>query len=203
MTWKVSYLRAVLTLSFVLTEPVGKAQQTNTPERVGQTSRTHTATTPKKHAVHPRSGSAVNLPANAVTSQAVPFNGSAGTVPHTPFTVTKQVNSSSPQLAPAGSGKKGATNGGASAGPPGFSDLIGVSQSKDGNVSDMRAGSDKQLQIVAKGQPASGSRVGTQVATVPANAIQGTPANPPKRKKAAAPRHQQQLVKFAARGGEK
>jgi hypothetical protein len=190
MTWKGLYRPAVLALSFVLTEPAGKAQQTNTPERVGQTSQTHAETTPKKHAVHPQSGSAVNLPANAVANQSVPPAGSAGKVPHAPFTVTKQVNSSSPQMAPAGSGKKGTANGEASAGAPGFSDLIGVSQSKDSNISGVRAGSDKQLQIVPKGQPASASRVSTQVATLPANAVQGTPTNPPKRKKPAAPPHQ-------------
>jgi hypothetical protein len=191
MTWKGSYLPAVLALGVVLTEPAGKAQHTNTPKRVGQTSQTHGATTPKKHPAPPPSGYAVNLPANAVTNQGVPLaTGSAGKMHYAPFTITKRVNSSSPQLAPAGSGKKGTANGGASAGSTGFSDLIGVSQSKDGNVSDMRTGSDPQTQVVPKGHSAAGSSVSTQAATLPGNAVQATPTNPPKRKKPAAPPHQ-------------
>jgi hypothetical protein len=191
MTWKGLYPPTVLALGFVLTHPAEKAQQTNTPKPVGQTSQTHGATTPKKHAAHPQPGNAVNLPANAVTNQGVPLvTGSASKVPHRPFTITKQVDSSSPQLARGGSGKKGTANGGASAGSPGFSDLTGVSQSKDGNVSNMRVGSDQQPQIVPKEQPAGGSRVSAQAATLPGNAVQATPTNPPKRKKPAAPSHQ-------------
>jgi hypothetical protein len=109
---------------------------------------------------------------------------------YTPFTITKQVNSSSPQLAPAGSGKKGTANGGPGAESTGFSDLIGVSQSKDGNISDMRTGSDPPTQVVPKGHSAGGSSVSTQAATLPGNAVQATPTNPPKRKKPAAPPHQ-------------
>jgi hypothetical protein len=60
MTWKSSYLPAVLALGFVLTGPAGKAQQT------------HGATTPKKRVPHPPSGTAVKPPANAVTNQGVP-----------------------------------------------------------------------------------------------------------------------------------
>jgi len=179
MTWKSSYLPAVLALGFVLTGPAGKAQQT------------HGATTPKKRVPHPPSGTAVKPPANAVTNQGVPpGTGSAGKVPYNPFAIHKQVNSSSPKFAQAGSGKKGTANGGASGGSSGFSDVVGVSQSKDTNVRDFRAGSDKPLQIVPKGQPAGGSRVSTQTTTVPANAIQANPTNPPKRKKPAAPPHQ-------------
>src|ERR1700730_3114612 len=191
MTWKGSSLAAVLAFGFVLLGPTGKAQHTNTPKPEGQTSQTHAPTTPKKHAAHPPSGNAVNLPVNAVTNQGVPLGaGSKGKVPHTPFTITKQVNSSAPQFAPAGSGKEGTSNGGASVGSSGFSDVIGVSQSKDTNVVDLRTGSDKQLQIVPKGQPASGSRVSTHVATVPANAVQATPTNPPKPTKPPTPPHQ-------------
>jgi hypothetical protein len=179
MTWKSSYLPAVLALGFVLSGPAGKAQQT------------HGATTPKKRVPHPPSGTAVNPPANAVTNQGVPpGTESAGKVPYNPFAITKQVNQASPQLAPTGGGKKGTANGGASGGSGGFSDVVGVSQSKDTNVSDFRAGSDKPLQIVPKGRPAAGSRVSTQAATLPANAVQATPANPPKHKKPAAPPHQ-------------
>jgi hypothetical protein len=179
MTWKSSYLPAVLALGFVLTGPAGKAQQT------------HGATTPKKRVPHPPSGTAVKPPANAVTNQSVPTGtGSAGKVPYNPFAITKQVNQASPQLASTGGGKKGTANGGASGGSGGFSDVVGVSQSKDTNVSEFRAGSDKPLRIVPKGQPASGgSRVSTQAATLPANAVQANP-NPPKRKKPAAPPHQ-------------
>lgn len=191
MTWKGSYLPVALALGFVVTQPPGNAQRTNTPKREGQTSQTHGATTSKKRAEHPPSGTAANLPSNAVTNRSVPsLTGSAGKVPHTPFAITKQVNSSSPQFAHTGSGQTGTPNGGASAGSSGFSDLVGVSQSKDGNVSDMRAGFDKQLQIVPTGQPAGGSRASTQAVTLPANAVQGTPTNPPKRKKPAAPPHQ-------------
>ena len=191
MTWKGSYRPAVLALGFVLAASAGKAQHTNTPKREGQTSQTHGATTPKKRATHPPSGSTVNVPANAVTNQGAPLvTESAGKAPHTPFTATKQVDSSSPQFARAGSGKNGTANAGASAGPGGFSEVTGVSQSKDTNVIGFRDGSDKPLQIVPKGQPAGGSRISAQVATVPANAVQATPTNPPKRKKPAAPPHQ-------------
>ena len=115
----------------------------------------------------------------------------AGKVPYNPFAITKQVNQTSPPLAPTGGGKnkKGTANGGVSGGSGGFSDVVGVSQSKDTNVSEFRAGSDKPLQIVPKGRPAAGSRVSTQAATLPANAVQANP-NPPKRKKPAAPPHQ-------------
>jgi hypothetical protein len=179
MTWKSSYLLAALALGFVLTGPAGTAQQT------------HGATTPKKRVAHPLSGTAVNPPANAVTNPGVPpGTGSAGKVPYKPFTFTKQVNQASPQLAPAGGGKKGPANGGASGGSSGFSDVVGVSQSKDTNVSDFRGGSDKPLQVVPKGPPASGSHLSTQAATLPANAVQPTPTYPPKRKKASAHPHQ-------------
>ena len=86
MTWKSSSLSAVLVLGFVLTPLVGKAQHTNTPKREGQTSPFHGATIPKKHAAHPLSGSAVNLPANAVTNQGAPLvAGEVGKVPHRPL----------------------------------------------------------------------------------------------------------------------
>ena len=179
MTWKSSYLLAVLALGFVVTEPEAKAQQT------------HGATTPKKRVPHPPSGNAVNPPANAVTNQGVPpGTGSAGKVPHTPFAIHKEVNSSSPQFAQTGSGKKGTANDGTIGGSGGFSDVAGVSQSKDTNVSNFRDGSNKPSQIVPKSQPAGGSRVSTQTATVPANAVQANPTDPPKRKKPAAPPHQ-------------
>ena len=191
MTWKGSYLRAVLALGLVLTVPAGKPQQTNTPKREGQTSQSLGATTPKKQAAHPPSGSTVNPPANAATNQSVPMvTRSAGKVQHTPFSNAKQVNSSSPQFAHTESGKTATANGGASAGSSGFSDLTGVSQSKDTNVIEFRGGSDKPLQIVPKGQAASRSRVSTQVATLPANAVQGTAINPPKREKPAEPPRQ-------------
>ena len=187
MTWKGSYLPALLALGFVVTQPPGNAQHTNVPKREGQTSQTHGATTPKKRAAKPPSGNAVNLPGDAVTNQGASLvAGSAGKVPHPPFIVTKQVNSSSPQFAHTGSGKVGTANG-ASAGSSGFSDLTGVSESKDTNVIGFRDGSTQQPQVVPKGQPASGSRVSTQAATLPANAVQATP---PKRKKPAAPPHQ-------------
>jgi hypothetical protein len=179
MTWKSSYLAAMLAVGFVLSGPAAKAQQT------------HGATTPKKRVARPPSGNAVNPPANAVTNQGVPpGTGSAGKVPHTPFAIHKQVNSSTPQFAQARSGKKGTVNGGASGGSGGFSDVVGVSQSKDTNISEFRLGSDKPLQVVPKGPPAGGSRVSTQTATLPANAIQANPTNPPKRKKPAALPHQ-------------
>ena len=191
MTWRSGYLPAVLALGFVLTGPAISAQQTNTPKRVGHNSQTHVATTPKKEAAHPQSGDAINLPADAVTNQGgPPATGNAGIAPHTPFTIAKQVNSSSSQLAPAPDGTKLNTNGGASAGSAGFSEVVGVSQSKDGNVVEFRDGSDNPLQVVPKGQAAGGSRLNTQTTTLPGNAVEATPANPPKRKKPAAPPHQ-------------
>jgi hypothetical protein len=191
MTWKNCYLLAVLAFGFVLTEPLGRAQQTNIPKREGQTSQTHGATTPKKPAAHRPSGNAVNPPSNAVTNRVVPPPAArADKVPHTPFTITKLVNSSSPQFARAGGGNQGTANGGTSTGSSGFSDLTGLSQSKDTNVIGFRDGSNQQAQVVPKGQPAGDSRVSTQAATLPANAVQGTPSNPPKRKKPAAPPHQ-------------
>jgi len=190
VTWKDSYLPAVLALGFFLTEPPGKSQQTNNLKPVGQTSQSHAATTPKKHDTHAQPGNAVNLPANAVANPSVPLvTESAGKAPHQDLALAKSVNSS-PQSDPAGSGKKGTANGGSGAGSTGFSDLIGVSQSKDSNVSDMRAGSDQQPQIPPKGQQVGGPRVSTQAATLPGNADQATPTNPPKPKKPAAPPHQ-------------
>jgi hypothetical protein len=191
MTWKDGYLLAVLALGFVLTEPMGRAQHTNVPKRQGQTSQTHGATTPKKPAAHPPAGNAVSPPSNAVTNPGVPpLTGSADKVPHTRLTITKRVNTSFPPIARAGGGKQGTANGGTSTGSSGFSDLTGVSQSHDTNVIGFRDGSNQQTQVVPKGQPAGGSRVRTQAATLPANAVQGTPTNPPKRKKPATPPHQ-------------
>jgi hypothetical protein len=179
MTWKSLHLSALLALVFVLTEPAGQAQQT------------HAATTPKKHAVHPPSGNAVTPPVNAVTNQGAPLvTGSAVKLPYAPFTITEQASSSSPQFGPAGSEKKGTANGGSSAGSSAFNDLVGVSQSKDGNVSNMRVGSDQPPQVVTKGHQAGGSSVNPQAATLPGNAVQAAPTNPPKREKQAAPPHQ-------------
>jgi hypothetical protein len=107
----------------------------------------------------------------------------AGYVPHNGYALGKTVDQSSPQLTPAGNGKKGSTSGGASAGSPGFSEVTGTSQSKDGNVIDQRAGSDKQPQIVPKGQQSGGA----QAANPAGNAVQPDPSNAPKRKKQAAP----------------
>jgi hypothetical protein len=191
VTWKDSYLPAVLALGLVLTEPLGKAQQTNTPKRLGQTSQTPAATTPKVWDAHAQPGNAVNLSANAVTNPSVPLvTESAGEAPRQDLALAKKVNSSSPQLAPAGSGKKRTANGALGTGSTGFSDLTGVSQSKDSNVSDMRVGSDQQPQTVPKGRQAGGSPISTQAAALPGNAIQATPTNPPRRKKPAAPPHQ-------------
>jgi hypothetical protein len=59
VTWKDSYLPAVLALGVFLTESPGKSQQTNNLKPVGQTSQSHAATTPKKHDTHAQAGNAV------------------------------------------------------------------------------------------------------------------------------------------------
>jgi hypothetical protein len=140
---------------------------------------------------HVKVANSASDPVPAPGGGAAPILPDGGALVHgVNFMLKSFIDSSAPQFAPAGSGKEGTSNGGASVGSSGFSDVIGVSQSKDTNVVDLRAGSDKQLQIVPKGQPANGSRVRTHVATVPANAVQATPTNPPKRTKPAAPPHQ-------------